>query len=331
MPQAPKTGVLLVQLGTPDAPTLPAVRRYLKEFLSDRHVIDFNPLVWRLILNLIILPVRSKKSAGLYKRLFTTYGPVLLNYTRSLASKLQTSLGDDNIVVRFGMRYGHPSLKTALRQIVDNDHCDSLLIVPLFPQFSRTTTGSIADFVKDELARFERKPSVAVLPPFYNQQPYTRSVSRLINRSLEQRPSPPGRIILSYHGLPKRYVKKGDPYEGQCLKTTELIKKELDYPEENILHTYQSRFGPEAWLSPYTDETLVALAKSGIGDVLVACPSFTMDCLETLDEIGVENRKLFLENGGKRLELVSCLNDHDHWVKALAGMISRFQALGGNA
>lgn len=318
-----KTGILLVQLGTPDEPTPEAVRRYLKEFLWDPRIVDVNRLWWFFILNFIILNTRPEKTAALYERVHTEYGPLLRIYSKSLTRKIQEkfALEHQNTIVRYGMRYGNPSLKSVLDTMIHDDHCDRLLIVPLFPQYSSATTGSIYEAVFRHLQKKRWIPTVSFLAPFYQEDVYVNGVARLIKEALEKRDAPPERILLSYHGLPQRHVKNGDPYACMCLDTTDAIKLKLNFPADKILHTYQSRFGKEEWLKPYTDETIEKLAKEGIRDILVSCPAFTMDCLETIEEIGDHNTKLFLQNGGKRLQLVSCLNDHDFWVDGLFSII----------
>lgn len=341
-------GVLLAQLGTPAVPTPAAVRSYLKEFLSDRRVVEINPVLWFFILNGIILNTRPKKSAALYQRMFENYGPVLQTYTRSLTAKIQgrfaaarsaaaptapsapasvapaasaTPAGAVQILVRSGMRYGTPALKTVLRELVEKDGCERILLVPLYPQYCASTSGSTYDAVFGELLKMRHIPSLRVMPPYHTTSAYLDSVAHLTNEVLLRRPRPPERVILSYHGIPQRYVAAGDPYAAHCEATTAGLKSRLNFPVERILHTYQSRFGKEPWLTPYTDETIKNLASAGVKDLLVACPGFTMDCLETIDEIGVENRHVFSGAGGERLQLVSCLNDHPVWVEALSGLI----------
>lgn len=319
-----KTGILLVQLGTPDEPTPVALRRYLKEFLWDPRVVDANRVWWFFILNFIILNTRPQKSAALYERVHTEYGPLLRIYSESLAKKIQEKFlaETQNTIVHYAMRYGNPSLKSVLDKMIHDDHCDHLLIVPLFPQYASATTGSIYEEVFRILKKKRWIPTLQFLAPFYKNEIYINCVARLIKEALQERDTPPERILLSYHGLPQRQVKNGDPYECMCLTTTDAIKTKLNFPAEQILHTYQSRFGKEEWLTPYTDETIQKLAQDGIQDILVCCPAFTMDCLETIEEIGDHNTKLFLQNGGQRLQLVSCLNDHDFWADGLLNLIA---------
>lgn len=343
-----RIGVLLAQLGTPAAPTPAAVKSYLKEFLSDRRVVEINPILWFFTLNGIILNTRPKKSAALYQRMFENYGPVLQTYTRSLTDKIQvrfatarsaatptalsapasvapavsaTPTDGVQILVRSGMRYGKPALKAVLRQLVEKDGCERILLVPLYPQYSASTSGSTYDAVFGELLKMRKIPTLRVMPPYHATAAYLDSVSHLTNEVLARRERLPERVILSYHGIPQRYVAAGDPYAAHCEATTTGLKSRLRFAPDKVLHTYQSRFGKEPWLTPYTDETIKNLAAEGVKDLLVACPGFTMDCLETIDEIGVENRHVFIGAGGERLQLVSCLNDHPVWVEGLSGLI----------
>lgn len=317
-----RIGVILVQLGTPDEATPQAVRTYLKEFLSDPHVIEINKWLWKLILNGIILRTRPKKSALLYQRLFQTYGPVLKIYSESLAKKIATDFKEySHITIDYGMRYGNPSLKAKIEQFVLHDKVTHLMIVPLFPQYSNATTGSVYDLAQEVLSRFRFKPALHLFEPFYCKAGYIASTAELINSCIDSRATPPEKLILSYHGLPQSYSDRGDPYHEMCLETTKLLSEVIHLPKENILHTYQSRFGNQKWLEPALDITITELAKLGTDDIIVACPAFSMDCLETLDEVGYEARKLFIENGGERFELVSCLNDTNNWATALSKMI----------
>lgn len=316
-----KTGLLFVQLGTPDEATPQALKRYLKEFLSDSHVVETCPFMWWLILNGIILRTRPAKSAKLYERLFNNYGPVLLTYTKSLTEKIQKHFDSNNLVFDFAMRYGNPSMKSVIEKMVYQDKCERLYVVPLFPQYSNSTTGSVYDKVFEIIESIRHKPLVEFIPSYYNHPLYIESLATDINNELKASNNKPEKLILSYHGIPVRYVNRGDPYDDHCKKTTELLLPKIDFPSENILHCYQSRFGKEPWLQPYTDVTVESLGDQGVKNISVACPAFTMDCLETLDEIGVENLEAFKEHGGENLELVSCLNDKDHWVENLAKII----------
>ncbi|MBF0105822.1 MAG: ferrochelatase [Deltaproteobacteria bacterium] len=324
--QTSTTGILLVQTGTPDAATPQAVKKYLKEFLSDPRVIDTNRWVWFFILNGIILNTRPKKSARLYERLFNKYGPILKIHCESLTKKLQEYFkkNDDRAVtIRYGMRYGTPSLRHVFADMVNKEHCRRMLIVPLFPQFSYVTTGSVFDVITESGALFDHPPRLTFMPPFYNAKEYIQSLSQIIRDKMDVADVKPERLVLSYHGLPQRFINEGDPYFDMCTETTKLLCENINLPKERIIQSFQSRFDTTDWLKPYTNTTLTALAGQGIRHVLVACPSFTMDCLETLDEINIEYKKTFTQNGGRQLDLAACLNDHDHWVFNLAEIIKR--------
>lgn len=319
-----KTAVLLVQLGTPDEATPQAVRRYLKEFLSDPHVVDLNRILWFFILNGIILTFRPRKSALLYERFFSTYGPTLRTYTKSLTTKLNQITNPQKFTMFFAMRYGNPNLTQELLKIGNTRSFEQLLVVPLFPQYSNTTTGSVKDRILDLVKSLKLSLPIRFIDDFYKHPLYIESLARSINEGLQSRHKPAEKLVLSYHGIPERYVTQGDPYACMCLDTTDLLKTKINFPAENIIHCYQSRFGKEPWLQPYTDETVEKLAKEGIKEISVACPSFTMDCLETLDEIAIENQHVFHEYGGTHLQLISCLNDAGHWCQNLAKIIEEY-------
>lgn len=308
------TGILLTQLGTPKDASKTEVKNFLKEFLSDPHVIHVNRLLWWPLLHGIVLNTRPKRSAMVYARFFALYGRTLITYVQSLTKKLQAHFDPQNTVIADAMRYGEPSLQQGLNKLKS---CDRILVVPLFPQFSHTTTGSIQDEIKKSCAA--RTATVQFLPPFFAHPLYIDSLFFTIEQALKERSQPPQLLLLSYHGIPQSYIREGDPYLDHCTKTTELVKQRIkDIP---ISQCFQSRFGKAKWLEPSTDETLQKLAHRGIRDVMVLCPSFTMDCLETLDEIGIEGVKLFKIWGGKYLQVLSCLNDNDNWARNLAHII----------
>jgi len=313
------TGILLVQLGTPENASIPAVRAYLKEFLADPLVIDANRVFWFFLLNGVILRTRPQKSALLYDRFFSLYGRTLEVYSQALAEKLTHHLNSDEYIIDYAMRYGSPSIREKLSQF---ESCEQVIIVPLFPQYSRTTTGSVEKKVGELLAD---KTSYKICAPYYSDPNYVNSLSGEIEKELINRDKKPDHILLSYHGLPKRYVDNGDPYYDHCRKTTEALREKLIDYKIPISTCFQSRFGKEEWLKPYTDEIVRDLAKDGITDVMIACPSFTMDCLETLDEIGSEVKKIFQDNGGERFQLISCLNDSDEWAQNLSEIIRQNQ------
>lgn len=321
-------GVLVAALGTPDAPTPAALRPYLKEFLSDRRVVDANPLLWQLILRLVVLPRRPARSAALYQRIWTPEGSPLLVYSRRQAAELQARLGDSFRVV-LGMRYGQPSIAAAVAQL-EAEGIDRILVLPMFPQFSSSTTASIYDaVVRAANGRrcplfFERKralPTLRFAPPYYDHPGYLAALRSGVERVMRAMPRPPERFLFSFHGVPQRFVDGGDPYRAQAETTARLLADALGLKPDQWLLTFQSRFGREPWLTPYTDEALIELARSGVKSVLVACPGFTADCLETLDELGREAARTFYAAGGESFQLVPCLNDQPDWLDAMADLV----------
>lgn len=327
-------GLLVAALGTPAAPTPEALRPYLKQFLSDMRVVDANPLVWQLILRLAVLPRRPARSAALYQRIWTPEGSPLLVYSQRQVAGLQARLGDSFRVV-LGMRYGQPSIEAALAQL-EAEGIDRILVLPMFPQFSSSTTGSVYDaVVRAANGRrcplfFERKramPALRFTPPYYDHPGYLAALQAGIEEAAQSLPRPPERYIFSFHGLPQRFVDGGDPYREQAEATAQRLANALGLAPGQWLVTFQSRFGREPWLAPYTDETLVALAQSGVKSVLVACPGFTADCLETLDELGREAAHTFRKAGGEHFHLAPCLNDRPDWLDALAAL-ARAEAAG---
>lgn len=318
-----KVGVLLAQLGTPEAPTKEALKPYLKEFLSDSRVIEKNRALWWLILNGIVLRTRPKRSAALYERIWTDEGSPLLVITKKQTAKLREKLQVKNptIEVEFGMRYGEPSIASAIDSLLERG-VSRLLVFNMYPQYSATTTGSNCDSVFRHLMTKRNIPAVRICEPYYNNVHYVEPLVRIIEESYEGFDKKPEKLVLSYHGIPEEYISKGDPYCCQCTETTEALLKTTKIPAKDIIHTFQSRFGRDPWLVPYTDETIAVLAKSGVKHIAVACPGFTADCLETLDEIGNEAREEFTELGGERLDLIPCLNDHELWIAGLEKMVT---------
>ncbi len=320
VPRQNKIGVLLAQLGTPDAPDKSALRRYLKEFLSDRRVIEKNRLVWWLILNGIILNVRPARSAALYKRIWREDGSPLLIYTQRQAQFLKEQFNEEEIEVEFGMRYGNPSLDSAVEKLVEKN-CRRILLVPLYAHYAGATVGSTYDAVFRAVLRQRWVPTLRVMEPYFRHPEYLASWAEIINHYYDSAETKPERLVLSYHGIPYEYVKKGDPYCCQCVENTQALLPLLKFPTEQVVHTFQSRFGKDPWLEPYTDETIEDLGDKGVRHIAVACPGFITDCLETLDEIGNEGLHQFQEHGGERLDLIPCLNDHPRWLKGLEQMI----------
>ena len=320
--ELPAVGVLLVQLGTPAAPTAKAVRPYLKQFLSDPRVIELSRPFWWLILNLFVLPLRPRASARLYANIWTDEGSPLLVLSRRLTEavdrQLRQELGTPVHTV-LGMTYGEPSIPSALAEL-RNRGCRRILIFPLFSHYSSSSTGAAFDAVMKELMTWRWVPEVRTIHQYYDHPALISALAATI-RELWSREGQPELLVTSYHGIPKRYFLNGDPYHCQCHKTSRLLAEELSLPENRYLVTFQSLFGREEWLQPYTDETLRALPRSGIKNVDVVCPGFSVDCLETLDEIGRENRHFFLEAGGERYRFIPCLNDRAEHVDLLTALI----------
>jgi ferrochelatase len=312
-------GVLLLQLGTPDAPTAAALRRYLRQFLSDRRVIEAPPVGWWFILNLGILTTRPKQSAAKYRRIWHAQtGSPLLHYTRLQTEALQRLL--PRALVRFGMQVGNPSVAKAVREMIDAG-IDRLLVLPMYPQYSATTTASALDVLFKALMQERRIPSLRVVPPYYDHPAYLDAVATVIGEERAQLAWEPEHFLLSFHGIPVTYAERGDPYPQHVERTTELLVERLAWPAGRWTQSFQSLFGKDPWLRPYTDETLKRLAEQGITRVFVAMPGFTADCLETIDEIGYEAREWFRHAGGELLHPCRCLNDHPAWIEALRTLV----------
>jgi ferrochelatase len=314
------TGILLIQLGTPDAPTAAALRPYLRQFLSDPRVIDFaDTFKWRLILNLAILPRRPADSAAKYARIWhPTHGSPLLHYTRRQTDELQKALPD--LPVTFGMQIGNPALREAVRTLLDKG-VERLLVLPMYPQYSATTTASATDALFQVLMKETRVPALRIVPPYYEHPAYLDALAATIRDDLAQLSWQPDHFLLSFHGIPIRYAQKGDPYATHCKRTTRALVQKLGWRREQWTQSFQSLFGREEWLKPYTEDTLKALAKRGVRRIFVATPGFTADCLETLDEIGNEAREVFLHAGGEELRLCPCLNDHPAWIDGMKRLL----------
>jgi ferrochelatase len=313
------TGVLLIQLGTPDAPTVPALRRYLRQFLGDPRVIDAPRLSWWFVLNLFILPFRPRQSAAKYQRIWDPVtGSPLLHWTRRQVEELQKALPD--LPVTFGMQVGNPSLASAVHALIERG-VDRLIVLPMYPQYSATTTASATDVLFQALMRERRVPALRIVPPYYDHRAYLDAVTAGIREDLARLPWQPEHFLLSFHGIPIRYAQSGDPYATHVKRTTAGLIQRLDWPRDKWTQTFQSLFGREEWLKPYTEHTLVRLAKRGVKRVFVATPGFTSDCLETIDEIGREAREAFQRAGGELLRQCPCLNDHPAWIEALKTLV----------
>jgi len=318
-----KTGVLIINLGTPDSTGWWDIRKYLKEFLSDRRVIEVNPIVWQIILNLFILTFRPSKTAHAYKKIWfkeTNESPLLF-YTRSQASKVKEKIHNDMIKVDFAMRYGNPSIKSKLN-LLQKEGCENLIILPLYPQYAAATTATVCDEVYRSLMKMRWQPSLQIIPHYESEPLYIEALVKSIKKKLKSITWKPDLIITSYHGIPQSYFDKGDPYQCYCQKTSRLIRE--NFSEVEIKTTFQSRFGPQAWLQPYTDKTLEDLPGQGIKNVLVMCPGFASDCVETLEEINIQGKESFLKNGGKNFDLIPCLNDNSDHIKLFETLITRY-------
>ena len=318
-----KAGVLLVNLGTPDSTSWWDVRKYLKEFLSDRRVIEINPFIWKMILNLFILTFRPSKSAHAYKKIWLkerNESPLLF-FTRSQAKKLNQKVGTENIIVDYAMRYGNPSIKSKLTNLKDLG-CENIIILPLYPQYAAATTATVCDEVYRTLMKMRWQPSLQIVPHYEAEPLYINALIKSVERKLKNIKWKPDLIISSYHGIPKKYFDKGDPYHCYCHKTTRLMKEKFSKIE--IQTTFQSRFGPQEWLTPYTDKTLESLPAKGVKKLLVICPGFASDCVETLEEIDIQGRESFLKNGGENFDLIPCLNDNPDHIDLFENLVKRY-------
>ena len=319
-------GILVAQLGTPEAPTKAALRPYLKQFLSDPRVIEVNRALWWFILNVIILNTRPKRSAALYKNIWRAEGSPLLITTKQQAAGIEQQLRavDPSIEVAFGMRYGSPSIESALDQLIAKG-CTRILLFPMYPQYAAATTASTYDVVFPHLLKRRFVPTLRVAEPYFDRSEYIDALAATINRELrrikEMWGTAPERLVLSYHGIPLKYVQKGDPYCCQCTETTRLLRPKIEIEPGNLIHTYQSRFGKDPWLEPYTDETITKLGKQGIKRIAVAAPGFPADCLETIDELGRENHHIFQENGGEKFAFIPGLNDSAEWISGASKIV----------
>jgi protoporphyrin/coproporphyrin ferrochelatase len=318
-----KTGVLLINLGTPDSTSWWDIRKYLKEFLSDRRVIEVNRILWQIILNLFILTFRPSKTAHAYKKIWrkeTNESP-LLYFTRSQAKKLNNKIGNDKLIIDFAMRYGNPSIKSKLN-FLKEEGCENIIILPLYPQYAAATTATVCDEVYRSLMGMRWQPSLQVIPHYESEPAYIEALTKSLERKLKNISWKPDLIISSYHGIPKKYFDKGDPYHCYCHKTTRLMKEKFNLIDIQL--TFQSRFGPQEWLTPYTDKTLESLPENGIKSLLVICPGFASDCVETLEEINIQGREIFLNSGGVNFDLIPCLNDSSDHIDLLEKLISKY-------
>ncbi len=309
------TGLLLIQLGTPDAPTAAALKPYLRQFLSDPRVIENQGWKWKLILRLFILRSRPAESAAKYARIWDAKtGSPLMHYTQRQTELVRARF--PNNPVRFGMIVGNPPLRDVLAQMVDAG-VTKLVALPMFPQYSATSFASATDTLFSALKTLRRVPAVRVVPPYFDHPAYLDALEASVRADIAKLPWEPEHFVISFHGIPRKYAQKGDPYATHCVRTAQALVQRMGWPREKWTQTYQSRFGRGAWLKPYTDDVLTDLAKKGTKRVYIALPGFTADCLETLDEIGNESREVFEHAGGEHLKSGTCLNDHPKWINAM--------------
>lgn len=324
-PKPERVGVLLVNLGTPDTADAAGVRVYLREFLSDPRVIEDQGLLWKLILNGIILRVRPARKARDYLKIWNTEKneSPLKTITLSQADKLAEAIADhDHVVVDWAMRYGNPSIKERIEALAAQG-CSRLLLVPLYPQYSAATSATVCDEAFRVLAGMRAQPILRVTPPYYDDPDYIEALAVSINDHLATLSFQPEVILASFHGMPKEYVDKGDPYQAQCIATTDALRKRLGLGADRLILTFQSRFGNAEWLQPYTDRTVEKLARDGVRRIAVVTPGFSADCLETLEEIAQENAEIFRHNGGEQFAAIPCLNDSDGGMDVIRQLVLR--------
>ena len=319
--QSGRIGVLLVNLGTPDAPDAAAVKRYLGEFLSDKRVVEIPDLVWQPILRTVILNTRPKKSAAAYQKVWTEAGSPLAVITRQQAEAMQARLGD-GVRVDWAMRYGTPSIPERLDAMMQSG-CDRIVLAPMYPQYSGATTATVVDKVGDTLRDMRWQPSMRTMPPYYDDPAHIEALAKDTARQLDALDFEPEVLLLSYHGMPERTLHLGDPYHCQCQKTSRLLEAAMARPNLRVVTTFQSRFGPAKWLEPATDDTLEKEAAVGTKRLAVAMPGFSVDCLETLEEIAMEGRETFIEAGGEEFAALSCLNTSDAGLDMLETLLRR--------
>ena len=323
--RAERVGVLLVNLGTPDSADARGVRVYLKEFLSDPRVIEDQGLLWKLVLHGIILRIRPGRKARDYQKIWNrekNESP-LKTITRAQSEKLAEAISDhDHVVVDWAMRYGNPSIRSRIDALTSQG-CDRLLVVPLYPQYSAATSATVCDEVFRVLGDMRAQPTLRVTPPYYDDPDYIEALAVSIDTHLANLPFQPEIIVASFHGMPQKYVDKGDPYQAQCIATTDALRKRMGLDASKLKLTFQSRFGFDAWLQPYTDKTVEQLAKDGVRRIAVVTPGFSADCLETLEEIAQENAEIFKHNGGEHFAAIPCLNDSDPGMDVIRQLVLR--------
>ena len=317
-----KTGVLLINLGTPDSTDWLDIRKYLKEFLSDRRVIELNPFIWQIILNVFILNLRPSKTAKAYKEIWMKKENMspLRYYTIMQTKKLLDRISSKDLIVDYAMRYGNPSIKSKISKL-HNAGCEKLIVLPLYPQYAAATTATVCDEVFRTLMEMRWQPSLQIIPHYESEPLYIKALNNSLSKKISALSWRPDIIVASYHGIPQKYFNKGDPYHCYCHKTTRLISEK--YSDIKIMTTFQSRFGPQEWLQPYTDKTFEALPKEGKKNILVICPGFSSDCVETLEEISIQGKESFIKSGGENFEMIPCLNDNEDHISLFKHLISK--------
>ena len=323
--KAERVGVLLVNLGTPDTADTRGVRVYLKEFLSDPRVIENQGLLWKLALNGVILNTRPRRKARDYLKIWNTEKneSPLKTITRAQSEKLAASISDhDHVLVDWAMRYGNPSIRSRIDALMAQG-CDRLLVVPLSPQYSAATSATVCDEVFRVLSEKRAQPTLRVTPPYYEDPSYIEALAVSIDAHLKSLPFVPELIVASFHGMPQKYIDQGDPYQAQCVATTAALRKQMGLDAAKLILTFQSRFGFDEWLQPYTDKTIAQLAKDGVRRIAVVTPGFSADCLETLEEIAQENAEIFAHNGGEQFAAIPCLNDSEPGMDVIRQLVLR--------
>ena len=318
-----KTGLLLINLGTPDSTKWFDIRKYLKEFLSDRRVIEVNPILWKVILNLFILNFRPSKTAKAYKKIWMKKENMspLRYYTIMQTEKLSKRMKHKNLFIDYAMRYGSPSINSKMKTL-QKQGCENIIVLPLYPQYAAATTATVCDEVYRSLMRMRWQPSLQIIPHYESEPLYIDSLVNSLNKKIAEIDWKPDLIVASYHGIPKKYFSKGDPYHCYCQKTSRLISEK--FTQVKIKTTFQSRFGPQEWLQPYTDKTLESLPKDGKKNILVICPGFSSDCVETLEEISIQGKESFIKSGGENFDVVPCLNDNDDHITLLKYLTEKY-------
>lgn len=322
--KSPKIGVILLNLGTPDATDYWSVRRYLKEFLSDPRVIETPKWLWWPILNLVILSFRPQKSGHAYAQIWdkrTNESPLRV-ITRDQAESLAQRLGGEDILVDYAMRYGNPSTQSVLEKM-QAAGCQKILLVPLYPQYSATTTATANDKAFEALGKMRWQPAVRTAPAYFDDPKYIETLGNSIRDGVAALDFVPDVVITSYHGMPVEYLERGDPYHCQCFKTTRLVREYLGWDKSKLMVTFQSRFGPTKWLEPYTDVTLEELPKKGVKKVAILAPAFSADCIETLEEIAMQGKETFMEAGGEQFAYIPCLNASPGGMDMIEAMVRR--------